>query len=390
MIVGYEKGYYPEKRCIVDKAIGVQYTDITFTDSNLVLQKIQERLSLRPFNLNLFKYHCIVKPKVDLIHFFNSISYSVIPWVSTFETFLPRFQELYSYHHGEDREIVNRKKVESALRHIAMCPCKRIIALSECARKIQVDLLNHFPEYMEPVVSKLEVIHPPQELLVSDLDHKNYDRLHFVFLGGALHRKGGVEVLKVFNKLRNQFDFKLTIISRLLNENYATQETDEDIRNIRKFLEEAKWIDYHEYLPNNEAMEVLKNCHIGLLPTWADSYGYSLLEYQAAGCPVISTNVRAMPEINNNEVGWIIEIPKNNLGEALYNTKVQRELIKETIETDLENILLDIFAHPEQVKIKALRCLERIRQYHSPREYGERLMRIYEGAFQTSPSLTIA
>ena len=316
MIVGFEKGYYPEKRCIIDKVDSVDYKDITLTNPIQFLHRVQRKLSINLFEFNLFRYRPLFSPKVDLIHFFNTISYASMPWISTFESFLPRFQELYTYHHGENRKITNHKKVEKALKQIASDHCKKIIALSECSKNIQLDFLGNFPEYLEPIADKLEVIHPPQPLLIDSVEQKNYsgNKLTFIFLGGSFHRKGGPEIYRVFNKLRKKYDFNLIIISRFLKENYATFETDSDINQMRELISSSDWIEYHSFLPNPEAMELLKRCHVALLPTWADSYGYTLLEFQAAGCPVISTNVRAMPEINNDSVGWMIDIPKNNLG----------------------------------------------------------------------------
>ncbi len=65
-------------------------------------------------------------------------------------------------------------------------------------------------------------------------------------------------------------------------------------------------------MPNQQVLELLKTCDVGLLPTYADTYGFSALEAQSAACPVISTDVRALPEINNTEVGWLINVPKMN------------------------------------------------------------------------------
>lgn len=62
----------------------------------------------------------------------------------------------------------------------------------------------------------------------------------------------------------------------------------------------------------------MKKSDVGLLPTWADTYGYSVLEFQACGCPVISSNTRGLPEINNNEAGWIINMPLTKLKEIDY------------------------------------------------------------------------
>ncbi|WP_125140102.1 glycosyltransferase family 4 protein [Clostridium transplantifaecale] len=72
-----------------------------------------------------------------------------------------------------------------------------------------------------------------------------------------------------------------------------------------------------------------------LLPTFADTYGYSLLEMQACGLPVVSTNVRAMPEINDNECGWIAKLPVNEYGEALYSTEQSRNKMKMELRNEL-------------------------------------------------------
>lgn len=383
MIIGYERGYYPEKRCIVDKVDAATYADITYYNPRMVLKRIQKRIGFAPFTIDEFKHSNPIPPKVDLIHFFNSVSYSSIPWVSTFESFLPRFPELYSYHHGHEREIVNPKKVQLALDQIASESCRKILAISECAKRIQLDFLRNFSGYEDVIANKLEVLHPPQETLIGDVEaDKDTDpeRITFVFLGASFHRKGGAEILRVFSRLRKEYNFNLIIISRLLKDNYATKETDSDVEAIRKQIIGSDWIEYHHYLPNHKAMEVLKSSDVALLPTWADSYGYSLLEYQAAGCPVISTNVRAMPEINNNEVGWIIEIPKNDLGEALYLTREQRETLRHTIEERLEVIVQDILNNPHQIQEKAKKSLERIRKQHAPQDYGRKLADVYDHA----------
>lgn len=46
----------------------------------------------------------------------------------------------------------------------------------------------------------------------------------------------------------------------------------------------------------------MKKAHVCLLPTWMDTFAYSVLEAQACGTPVISTSLRALTEINNENV----------------------------------------------------------------------------------------
>jgi glycosyltransferase involved in cell wall biosynthesis len=126
----------------------------------------------------------------------------------------------------------------------------------------------------------------------------------------------------------------------------------------------------------------MKTCDVGLLPTYADTYGLSVLEAQACGLPVITTDVRALPEINNADVGWLIRVPKNELGEALYSTLEERERLSLQIQSGLEAIVRNIVADPSVIYIKALKSLERIREMHDPTVYAQKLREIYQEALE--------
>src|SRR5690606_11164496 len=117
-------------------------------------------------------------------------------------------------------------------------------------------------------------------------------------------------------------------------------------------------------------------------PTYADSYGFSVLEAQSCGLPVISTDVRALPEINNTDLGWIIRIPKNDLGEALYSTAEERQRLSQQIQVGLEAIVRSIVADPSVIYTMALKSIERIREMHDPANYAQRLRDIYQEAME--------
>jgi glycosyltransferase involved in cell wall biosynthesis len=95
---------------------------------------------------------------------------------------------------------------------------------------------------------------------------------------------------------------------------------------------------------------------------------------------VISTDVRALPEINDPECGWIIEVPRNRLGEALYTTEADRNSLSRRIEAGLEGVLRTILSNPESIRLKGEKSLERVRRDHDPRRHGAELTRIYERA----------
>ncbi|MFC2063900.1 glycosyltransferase family 4 protein [Chloroflexota bacterium] len=327
------------------------------------------------FNLN----------RIDVLHLFNGISYARTPWITTFETLVPRFRAAL---HPQENSARADQKVRRGLSHLAGHACRKIISMSDCSVGFERNLLSRYPQYKEEIEKKLVVLHPGQPVIVKNYQQKPISKpgkVRFIFVGSAFFRKGGKEIVDVLQSLRakHHYDFELILISSFKIENYATFENAEDVRMYKALVREnSEWITHYSYLPNNEVLELIKSAHVGLLPTHADTYGYSLLEFQAAGCPVISTNVRALSEINNDSIGWLIKVPKNQLGEAIYSTREDRKKLSSSISTGLEEAVHEIFSDPTIIRTKGSRALERIRIEHSPKDRAERLRQIYKEIIQ--------
>ena len=89
--------------------------------------------------------------------------------------------------------------------------------------------------------------------------------------------------------------------------------SEKEKHEIGQIFREAKWIKYYARLNNADILNLIRECHIGLLPTLGDTFGFSVLEMQSMGCPVITTNRMALPEINDGEKGWVINTKKIEL-----------------------------------------------------------------------------
>jgi glycosyltransferase involved in cell wall biosynthesis len=395
MKIGYCADNYTQKRNIVGIVQGVNYVkvhDINAVASNIVRKcnKLCKGKIVDPWGMsNCFRDFDL--NRVNLLHFFNTISFGKTPWITTFETILPRFRNMLACHHGKSPDfsvIRSDEKIKRAIEVMCNDSCKKLIAMSECALNIEKELLQEFPQYRSTVEAKLMQLHPPQELLVDSYAKKDIGLdgpIHFGFVGASFFRKGGVEVLETFRDLRkrNGYDLRLTIVSSLVINDYATSESAEDAKKVKELIQaNSAWIDYHGQLPSQAVLAMMKKLHIGLLPTYADTYGYSVLEFQAAGCPVITTNVRALPEINNNAIGWLIDIPKNHLGEAIYITHQDRLQIRERIKERLESILNEIFSNRDVIIHKSNEAIKRIGSQHSRIEYAKKLNEIYHHALQ--------
>ena len=393
-ILAYRIKYYSYLRNILNKIPDAEYIPVNdlysfLRKGALFVNRTLGKPLLPVFNLNN-QFEDLDLNRVDLLHFFNGVSYGRTPWVSSFETILPRFSHLVTRHHGQEIAHVSPDALtRRGLEALAGRSCLAILPLSQSAALMQTDLLKDLPaEYAQPILDKMRVLHPPQEVLVPEVKAREYspdNPIRFILVGAAFFRKGGREVLEVFERLVRQekLPVRLIIVSSLRIEPYAAKETEEDVAWAKaKIAENADWIEYYPALPNADTLALMRTADVGMLPSYADTYGFSVLEAQASGLPVITTDIRALPEVNNPTVGWLIKVPKNALGEALYVTVEEREVLSQSIRAGLEQSVRHIAADPGQIAVKGAAALDRIRKEHDPAAYADALRQIYGLAFQ--------
>jgi glycosyltransferase involved in cell wall biosynthesis len=364
MIIFYTHKGYPEKR--------------NFLNSKLIYRQSLDFFKLYThFSFKLFKYipqwalnlyYHPFKRKDSIIHYFNGINLGKQKWISTFETFLPRLGNI-------SFPIINL-----AVKRMASNNCKKLIALSECTYNIQKKyLLSYYPQYSELILRKMIVLHPPQAPLV-DSSIKIMDLgLVFTFVGNEFFRKGGREVLQVFKVFHEKgYVFRLNIISNCSPDEYASNTTSLDVTNLKIYLNNLpSSIKFLGSIPNDQVIELFKESHVALLPTYADTYGYFVLEAQACGCPVITTDIRALPEINNESCGWLITVPKDENGNGLLRNSEERIQFSQIVQKSLYKIVEDILNNPLIIPTKGEAALSRIKNDHDPKKHSERLLSIY-------------
>lgn len=305
----------------------------------------------------------------DVLHFFNRVSFDRRPWVTTFETVLPRWDEL------------RPRAIPLGLSLMARESCKRLIALSECTRDFQLAFLDEHSKHRDAIAPKITVLHPPQALLTEKprAAPGPDETIHFAFVGVDFFRKGGREILRAFDRLLDRgAPIRLTIVSAMHFGDYASLTTADDLAEAQRLI--AKWpgrIDQFGRLANDGVLDLFRTAHVALLPTWADTYGYSVLEAQAAGCPVLSTDVRALPEINDDVAGWVIPVPKTARGNAAIATAAARDEFSQLLETGIAGAVEAILADPASLAARSAASLARIRAHHDPAAHAAQLRQIY-------------
>jgi glycosyltransferase involved in cell wall biosynthesis len=354
LIITNNPNGYAEKRNIFSRYTANFVYKKDFFDLGLKIAHKLTQKGYHPFWKGL--YYNPKDQKTECI-FFNTINLGKNPWRVYFETKLPRLGNVPNIFY------------DIAVKQLAKDNCKEIIAISQCAYDLQIDYLKStYPKYYDVIKEKMVVKLPPQPLLIEDYSEKSLpeDKIVFSIVGADFFRKGGREILQVFNELIPKYpQLQLNIVSAMNYGDYATHTTIEDyniaVKIIEKFPEN---IIHYKKLPNNEVLDLFKSTHVGLLPTWADSFGYSVLEAQAAGCPVITTDIRALPEINNNEIGWVIEVPKIKSKDANIDTNNERVIFSDCLEAEFQRIIIDIISSATTIKVRGGKCLTKIKLNH--------------------------
>ncbi|MBU2473074.1 glycosyltransferase, partial [Patescibacteria group bacterium] len=87
-----------------------------------------------------------------------------------------------------------------------------------------------------------------------------------------------------------------------------------------------------------EKLELLNNADMFVLPSFYEGFGMSILEAQAVGCPVITSDVSSMPEVAGQ--GAILVEPRNieQITKNMYKIISDNNLRKDLIEKGNQNV----------------------------------------------------
>lgn len=395
--IGHTSKNYSHKRYILNKFSDARYVDIRFLNLYFwlnihlwILWFLKKNKSNVEMYIRLFlKYKMIfLRPsRFFILHFFNTINYSSkIPWIVTIETCLPFNRLLLDCIQSKNPDfsgISNDQSTRKSIELINDKSCKGLLSMSECTYNIQMEILTHFPEFADNIKKKTIILHAPQDLLVNNIEEKGItykedELIRFIFIGRDFFRKGGKQVLNVFERFKGKQKFEVILVSEVMQKEPFAFFTRTDSENTLSYISENKdWIKYFPSLSNSHVLDLIKQSHVALLPTWMDTYGYSVLECQSGGCPVVTTNVRALSEINNDELGWVIPVPTNRLKHPVYSTIEDFNNFKKIIENGLEIVLEDIFKNRQKIKEKGIKCIGNISLNHNPVQYANTLSKVY-------------
>lgn len=363
---------YAHKRMVLDANVpGVEYYSYQ-NWYNPILKKIFHTYEVYP---------PLFQNKIEAYHTFNTIMLTNKPWCVTFETFIPRAEKLYGINHHDSFDAKGTFLMHKVMERLAMDNCKKMIAYTKCNLRLQLEMNKLFPDLTDVLNKKTIYLACPQTLFTDKPQTIVPQKVKFFFMGRDFVRKGVPEVILALHEIRKRrSDFELHLITDITHrQNYAFndfQDTLDDMGKYKKMIAESSdWIFLHKPMPYADCINLMKSCHVGLLTTWADTLGFSALDMQAAGLPVVSTNVRAQPEIN--PCGWMVKLPVNYANEVGLKSCSQKDKVREMFIGQLIGIFCNILNNKEEIVLRSERSFQHIISKHSLKDYSEKIAEIY-------------
>lgn len=387
MKVGLSRLSYPEKRCITNTSL-YKTKNFEYININRYIGVLSDKIFKKG---PIYKFNPLLGDLfVDAYIVFNDVVVTKKKWVTIFETMIPRYEPVINFHRTSDENyenIVKSKSIDEAICRLTDDKCLSINALSKNALNIQAKFLDAYPELKHTILDKIKVTNPPQAVRNFELDinTKEFDKsLNLVFIGRDFYRKGGGELIVAVDELLmegffNTFDINLTVIGDLSRrDNYCIGKYNQRgifFNQVEKIINKRKNISVYRKLDNSLVMNILSNSHIGFLPTWADTYGYSVLEMQSEGIPVITSNVRALSEINYAQL--LIDLPTNQFGEVIIDNMKTVESISRIMIDGIKNKIKILYGDRQLLVRLSHHVRNEIINKHSPDIYFSNLLNTF-------------
>ncbi len=238
--------------------------------------------------------------KYDLIHCAHCLCLNNRPWVADIEL---AFQMWGGVKLTPLRKFFVKRLILSK-------NCKRIIPWTEDARD---EILKEFPG----VKNKLVLL--PYAMHVPKIKRKKSKEITLLFTGRYFFQKGGLHALEAIDRLTKIYsNVNAIIISEIP-------------KKILKKYKNNKKIEFSGLVTFDKIMkDIYPKSDIYIYPGYTDSFGFTFVEVQALGIPVVTVDGLSRKElVQDGKTGFVI-CPKRDIDYNNHDEEIVKELVKKT------------------------------------------------------------
>jgi glycosyltransferase involved in cell wall biosynthesis len=196
----------------------------------------------------------------------------------------------------------------------------KIITISEASKSEIVRLFPYAKDKIEVIPLGID----KKYRVLKDVKRKK----QILYVGSINERKNLIGVIKAFEKLPDEFEYKLVIVGNFFNLFALSDEMNEVLTGAKKNGN----IIFKQGLDDEVLVQEYNVATLFIFPSFYEGFGLPPLEAMACGTPMITSNLSSMPEVCGDAVLYVDP----------YNIDDILEKIKYMINNeDLQKVLID-------------------------------------------------
>lgn len=232
-----------------------------------------------------------IRPDADLIHSAQHVVFGGRRWILDFED----VSVLFWYGSRPLRHPVARRLVRSAL---AEGRCRHLLPWTEAAKRSLRTLFDD-----PTILEKTEVVYPAiSRVAEKPRVHSDGGTVRLLFVGTRFYAKGGIEILRVFQRLRRRFPVEMTMVTVVPPD-------------MTSALADVDGLTVVSKISSEEMAAEFERADIFVMTSHMDTFGFVFLEAFAHGIPCVSTTHFSTPEIiSAGETGLLVPAENSYFG----------------------------------------------------------------------------
>lgn len=192
----------------------------------------------------------------------------------------------------------------------------------------------------------------PEVLQMAEVYKRVREERTLLFAGHVVENKGVVELVKACKGIEN---VQLKLLGKV------TQELEKELWQMAG-MNGREWLEIEGERSFLEVIEEMCGCGVFVLPSYSEGFPNVILESMACGCPIIATNVGAIPEMLNCTDG-------RKCGFCIPPKDVDA----------LREAILYFLVHADEAKECGERAKEKVKEYYSIERVCKQLSVMWQG-----------